>query len=397
MSPKRSNKGWRSQTNLVRGGTLRSEFAETNEAIFSTSGYVYDSAQQAQRAFKNQEDRYIYSRFSNPTVAMFEERMRLLENTKACRATATGMAAVWASLASLLKAGDRLVTSRALFGSCHVVCKELLPRFGVECVMVDGTDLSEWERVLSKPTNAVFIETPSNPQMSLVDIRAVCSIAHKVGAKVIVDNVFATPILQKPIDLGADIVVYSATKHIDGQGRTMGGAILTNDLEYSNGSLLQYLRHTGPALSPFNAWVLLKGLETLKFRIAQHCKNAREVAKFLTTKSELSRVIYPGLKSHPQYELCKTQMSGAGSIVCFEVEGGIKQAFKIMNAFKLINISNNLGDAKSLATHPASTTHQRLSQKERRAVGISNRLVRISIGLEDVEDIKEDLEQAFAK
>ena len=396
MSPKRSNEEWRPQTNLVRGGTIRSEFAETNEAIFSTSGYIYDSAQQAQRAFKNQEDRYIYSRFSNPTVGMFEERMRLLEKTSSCRATATGMAAVWASLASLLKSGDRLVASKALFGSCHVVCSEFLPKFGVECVMVDGTDLNEWERVLSKPTQVVFMETPSNPQMDLIDIKAVCLLAHKVGAKVVVDNVFATPILQKPIELGADIVVYSATKHIDGQGRTMGGVILTNDIEYSDGSLLQFLRHTGPALSPFNAWILLKGLETLELRMAQHCKNAREIAKFLTTQSGLSEVIYPGLKSHPQYKLCKKQMSDAGSMVSFKVEGGIKQAFKIMNAFKLINISNNLGDAKTLVTHPASTTHQRLSQKERNEVGITDRLVRLSVGLEDVEDIKEDLEQAFS-
>ena len=396
MSPKNSTPEWRAKTNLVRGGTNRSDFSETNEAIFATSGYVYDSAEQAQRAFKNQEDRYIYSRFSNPTVGMFEERMRLLEKTNSCRATATGMAAVWASLASLLQAGNRLVASKALFGSCHVVCSEFLPKFGVECVMVDGTDLNEWEDALSKPTHAVFMETPSNPQMDLIDIEAVCSLAHKVGAKVVVDNVFATPILQKPIELGADIVVYSATKHIDGQGRTMGGVILTNDAEYSDGNLLQFLRHTGPALSPFNAWILLKGLETLELRMAQHCKNARDVANFLTAQSGLSKVIYPGLKSHPQYKLCKKQMSDAGSVVCFEVEGGIERAFKIMNTFKLIDISNNLGDAKSLATHPASTTHQRLSQKERNAVGINDRLVRISVGLEDVEDIKEDLEQALS-
>lgn len=395
MVRKTSNPSWRTGTNLVRGGTNRSEFAETNEAIFITSGYVYESAEQAQRAFKNQEDRYIYSRFSNPTVGMFEERMRLLEGTKSCRATATGMAAVWASLAAQLKAGDRLVASKALFGSCHVVCSEFLPKFGVESVMVDGTNLNEWEDALNKPTDVVFMETPSNPQMDLIDIEAVCSLAHKVGAKVVVDNVFATPILQKPIEFGADVVVYSATKHIDGQGRAMGGAILTNDVEFADGDLLQFLRHTGPSLSPFNAWTLLKGLETLELRMAQHCSNARKVAELLSNHTELSKVIYPGLKTHPQHNLYKKQMSDAGSIVCFELEGGIKQAFKVMNGFKLIDISNNLGDAKSLVTHPASTTHQRLSQEDRDAVGVTDGLVRISVGLEDIEDIMEDLDQAL--
>ena len=395
MVRKISKPSWRTSTNLVRGGTNRSEFAETNEAIFITSGYVYESAEQAQRAFKNQEDRYIYSRFSNPTVGMFEERMRLLEGTKSCRATATGMAAVWASLAAQLKAGDRLVASKALFGSCHVVCSEFLPKFGVESVMVDGTNLNEWEDALNKPTDVVFMETPSNPQMDLINIEAVCSLAHKVGAKVVVDNVFATPILQKPIEFGADIVVYSATKHIDGQGRAMGGAILTNDVEFADGNLLQFLRHTGPSLSPFNAWTLLKGLETLELRMAQHCSNARKVAELLSNHTELSKVIYPGLKTHPQHDLYKKQMSDAGSIVCFELEGGIKQAFKVMNAFKLIDISNNLGDAKSLVTHPASTTHQRLSQEDRDAVGVTDGLVRISVGLEDIEDIMEDLDQAL--
>ena len=395
MVRKTSKPSWRTATNLVRGGTNRSEFAETNEAIFITSGYVYESAEQAQRAFKNQEDRYIYSRFSNPTVGMFEERMRLLEGTKSCRATATGMAAVWASLAAQLKAGDRLVASKALFGSCHVVCSEFLPKFGVESVMVDGTNLNEWEDALNKRTDVVFMETPSNPQMDLIDIEAVCSLAHKVGEKVVVDNVFATPILQKPIEFGADIVVYSATKHIDGQGRAMGGAILTNDVEFADGNLLQFLRHTGPSLSPFNAWTLLKGLETLELRMAQHCSNARKVAELLSNHTELSKVIYPGLKTHPQHNLYKKQMSDAGSIVCFELEGGIKQAFKVMNAFKLIDISNNLGDAKSLVTHPASTTHQRLSQEDRDAVGVTDGLVRISVGLEDIEDIMEDLDQAL--
>ena len=395
MSSEKFKDNWRTSTNMVRGGTRRSQFAETNEAIFVSSGYVYESAEQAQRAFKNQEDRYIYSRFSNPTVGMFEERLRLLEGTESCRATATGMAAVWASLAAQLKSGDRLVASKALFGSCHVVCSEFLPKFGVDSVMVDGTNLNQWEEALSKPTKVVFMETPSNPQLDLIDIKTVSELAHKAGAKVVVDNVFATPILQKPIELGADIVVYSATKHIDGQGRTMGGAILTNDLDFANGDLLQFLRHTGPSLSPFNAWTLLKGLETLELRIARHCANAHDVAQFLTTLIDPAKVIYPGLDTHPQFNLYKRQMSDAGSIICFKVEGGIDSAFRVMNALTLIDISNNLGDAKSLVTHPASTTHQRLTQEERDEVGITDGLIRISVGLEDVEDIKEDLAQAL--
>ncbi|MEK9679632.1 MAG: O-succinylhomoserine sulfhydrylase, partial [Rhodospirillaceae bacterium] len=389
------NPDWRPQTKLVRGGTNRSEFAETSEGAFITSGYVYETAEQAQRAFKGEEQRFIYSRFSNPTIGMFSERMRLLEGAERCLATATGMAAVWAALAAGLKAGDRLVASKALFGSCHVVCAEFLPKFGVETVMVDGTDLDEWEQALSKPTDAVFMETPSNPQMDLIDIAPVCEMAHKVGARVVVDNVFATPILQRPLDLGADVVVYSATKHIDGQGRAMGGAILTNDVDFADGDLLQFLRHTGPSLSPFNAWTLLKGLETLDIRMERHCASAREVARFLSDLPGLKKVIYPGLESHPQHELCKRQMKDAGSIVCFEVDGGIEETFKVMNAFQLIDISNNLGDAKSLTTHPATTTHQRLSPEDRAAVGITDGLVRISVGLEDVEDIKADLAQAL--
>ncbi len=395
MSVNKHNPDWRPQTKLVRGGTNRSEFAETSEGAFITSGYVYETAEQAQRAFKGEEQRFIYSRFSNPTIGMFSERLRLLEGAERCLATATGMAAVWAALAAGLKAGDRLVASKALFGSCHVVCAEFLPKFGVETVMVDGTDLDEWEQALSKLTDAVFMETPSNPQMDLIDIAPVCEMAHKVGARVVVDNVFATPILQRPLDLGADVVVYSATKHIDGQGRAMGGAILTNDVDFADGDLLQFLRHTGPSLSPFNAWTLLKGLETLDIRMERHCASAREVARFLSDLPGLKKVIYPGLESHPQHELCKRQMKDAGSIVCFEVVGGIEETFKVMNAFQLIDISNNLGDAKSLTTHPATTTHQRLSPEDRAAVGITDGLVRISVGLEDVEDIKADLAQAL--
>jgi O-succinylhomoserine sulfhydrylase len=390
-----ANKKWRPATNLVRGGTNRSNFAETNEGIFMTSGYIYDTAEQAQRAFQGEEDRFIYSRFSNPTVGMFEERMALLEGAASSRATATGMAAVNAAVASSVRAGDRLVASKALFGSCDYICRELMPRYGVESIMVDGTNLDEWQAALSEPTAVVFMETPSNPQMDIIDIKAVCDLAHKAGARVVVDNVFATPILQKPLELGADVVVYSATKHIDGQGRAMGGCILTDDLEWSDGDLLQFVRHTGPSLSPFNAWVHLKGLETLELRVQKHCESAQKVAEFLETQPAVAKVLFPGLKSHPQYELAQSQMSGPGTVVCLEVDGDMARTFKFMNAMELIDISNNLGDAKSLMTHPATTTHQRLTPEGRLEVGITDNLVRLSVGLEDVDDIIEDLEQAL--
>ena len=386
---------WRSATNLVRGGTNRSNFAETNEAIFMTSGYVYETAEQAQRAFKGEEDRFIYSRFSNPTVGMFEDRMALLEGAQSCRATATGMAAVTAAIASSVRAGNRLVASRALFGSCDYICRELMPRYGVESILVDGTNLTEWEAALSEPTAVVFMETPSNPQMDIIDINAVCKMAHKVGARVIVDNVFATPILQRPLELGADVVVYSTTKHIDGQGRAMGGCILTNDVEWSNGDLLQFMRHTGPSLSPFNAWIHLKGLETLEIRVERHVRSAQKVAEFLEDQLVVKSVLFPGLESHPQYALAQEQMSGPGTVVCFEIDGNIARTFKILNSMKMIDISNNLGDAKSLITHPATTTHQRLTPEGRLEVGITDSLVRLSVGLEDVDDIIEDLDQAL--
>jgi len=388
-------KKWRPATNLVRGGTNRSNFAETNEGIFMTSGYVYDTAEQAQRAFQGEEERFIYSRFSNPTVGMFEERMALLEGAASSRATATGMAAVNAAIASSVRAGDRLVASKALFGSCDYICRELMPRYGVQSTLVDGRNLDEWEAALREPTAVVFMETPSNPQMDIIDIKAVCELAHKVGARVIVDNVFATPILQKPLELGADVVVYSATKHIDGQGRAMGGVILTNDLEWSNGDLLQFMRHTGPSLSPFNAWVHLKGLETLDIRMERHCRSAQKVAEFLESQSVVKSVLFPGLKSHPQYDLAQEQMSGPGTVVCFEIDGDMARTFRFMNAMNLIDISNNLGDAKSLMTHPATTTHQRLTPEGRLEVGITDYLVRLSVGLEDVDDIIEDLDHAL--
>ena len=388
---------WRPATQLVRGGTNRSNFAETNEGIFMTSGYVYDTAEQAQRAFQGEKDRFIYSRFSNPTVGMFEERMSLLEGAASCRATATGMAAVFGALASTVNAGDRLVASKALFGSCDYICRDLLPTFGIETTMVEGTDLDQWADALSQPTAAVFMETPSNPQMDVIDLPAVADLAHQAGARVIVDNVFATPILQKPLQMGADVVVYSATKHIDGQGRAMGGAILTNDVEWSDGDLKQFLRHTGPSLSPFNAWVHLKGLETLELRVRQHCKSAHDVANFMEGRKGIKRVIYPGLESHPQYELAKKQMEDAGTVVCFEIDGDMADTFKFLNGLQLVDISNNLGDAKSLVTHPATTTHQRLEPEARLDVGITDSLVRLSVGLEDVEDIKEDLARALGE
>ena len=392
---KTKNKSWRPATNLVRGGTNRSNFAETSEGIFLTSGFIYETAEQARRAFKGEEDRFIYSRFSNPTVGMFEERMALLENAKACRATGTGMAAVNAALTASVKAGDRLVASKALFGSCDYICRELLPRFGVETTMVNGTDLDEWEAALNKPTAAVFMETPSNPQMDIIDLESVSRLAHKVGARVIVDNVLATPILQRPLEFGADVVVYSATKHIDGQGRAMGGCVLTNDLEWSEGDLKQFMRHTGPSLSPFNAWVHLKSLETLEIRVQHHCRSAQKVAEFLEGQNNIKKVLFPGLESHPQYGLAQKQMSGPGTVICFELEGDIDRTFRFMNAMNLIDISNNLGDSKSLLTHPATTTHQRLTPEGRMEVGITDSLVRLSVGLEAVEDIIEDLDQAL--
>ena len=384
----------RRQTKLVRGGLARSGFEETAEAIYLTSGYVYGTAEEAEAAFKGSIDRYIYSRYGNPTVTMFEQRLCELEGAAACRATASGMAAVFASLACQLKAGDRVVASRALFGSCHYVIAEILPRFGVEIALIDGRDNAAWEAALTPGTTCVFLESPSNPTLEIIDLAVVCDLAHRVGAKVIVDNVFATPVLQRPLEFGADIVVYSATKHIDGQGRCLGGAILGSEA-FINEQLVPFYRHTGPSLSPFNAWVMVKGLETLELRIAQHCANAKTLAQFLENQPGVTAVIYPGLDSHPQAALARAQMDDAGSIVSFEVEGGKEQAFRMLNALALIDISNNLGDTKSLVTHPATTTHQRLQPEERAQLNITDGLIRISVGLEDVADIRDDLDQAL--
>ena len=385
---------WRTATNLVQGGILRSQFSETCEAIYLTSGYVYGTAEEAEAAFNNTAPRFVYSRFGNPTVQMFETRMALLEGAEAARATATGMAAVFAALMCQLKTGDRVVSSDALFGSCTYILADILPRFGIETVFVDGRDLDQWKRALARPTAAVFLETPSNPGLRLIDLAAVCDLAHGAGAKVIVDNVFATPLLQRPLEFGADIVVYSATKHIDGQGRTLGGVVL-GPAAFCSDVLQPFLRHTGPALSPMNAWLLLKGLETLELRVARQCESARALADFLAGRDKLSDVLYPGSPSHPQAALAARQMTAGGSLTSFTVAGGKTGAFRFLNALRLIAISNNLGDAKSLITHPATTTHQRLGPEARARQGIGDGMVRLSVGLEDPADLQEDLAQAL--
>jgi O-succinylhomoserine sulfhydrylase len=386
---------WRLSTRLVHGGTRRSEFGETSEALYLTSGFSYRRAEDAADRFADRAPGYMYSRVANPTVRMFEERLALLEGAEEAAATATGMAAVHAALMSQLRAGDRVVAARLLFGSCHYILTEILPRFGVEVVLVDGADLDAWAAALAPPTRLVLFETPANPTLDLVDIAAVAELAHLAGAKVIVDNVFASPILQRPFELGADLVVYSATKHIDGQGRCLGGAILC-DRALRADVLQPYLKHTGPALSPFNAWVLLKGLETLELRIRQHDRNAFAVARHLEMHPRLEELRYPGLPSHPQHDLARRQMSGGGGLVALRTGGGQARAFAVLNRLQLIAISNNLGDAKSLITHPATTTHQRFSADERARLGITDDLLRLSVGLEDPEDLIADLDQALA-
>jgi len=384
----------RPDTLAVRGGLTRSGFDETSEGLFLTSGYVYATAQEAEAAFKDEIDRFVYSRYGNPTVRMFEERMRLLEGTEACFATATGMSAVFVALAALLAKGDRVVSARGLFGSCFVILDEILPRWGVESVFLDGSDLEQWRAALSKPAAAVFFESPSNPMQELVDIQAVCDLAHAAGATVVVDNVFGTPVFSKPLEQGADVIVYSATKHIDGQGRTLGGAILGTS-KFINGPVKNLMRHTGPSMSPFNAWVLLKGLETLSLRVERMAASALELARTLEVHPKISRVIYPWLESHPQHDLAKRQMYGGGTVVTFELAGGKDEAFAVMNALEIIDISNNLGDSKSLITHPATTTHRRLGSEGRLAVGITDGVLRVSVGLEDFRDLFEDFERAL--
>ena len=385
---------YRTATRLVHAGNERTPYGETSEAMFLTSGFVYDSAEQAEATFRGEASHYQYSRFGNPTVAAFERRLAELEGAEACRATATGMAAVHAAMLSHLKTGDRVVASRALFGSCFWIVSTLLPRYGIESVFVDGHDLDQWRDALSVPTAVVLLETPSNPMLDIVDMRAVADLAHAAGAMVVVDNVFATPLLQKPLEFGADVVVYSCTKHIDGQGRVLGGAVLGRTT-WIEEVLQPFIRNTGPTLSAFNAWVLLKGLETLALRVNAMSANAAQVADWLADAPFVGRIWYPGHADHPQHALAMRQMSAGGSLLSFEIEGGKPAAFRMMNAMRLIAVSNNLGDSRSLATHPATTTHMRIGAEERARLGITDGVVRLSIGLEDVDDLKDDLAQAL--
>ena len=381
-------------TILVRGGASRSPHDETCEALFMTSGFVYDSAAAAEQAFAQEGSRFVYSRYRNPTVAMFEERLRLIEGAEACRATASGMAAVFAALLCRLRAGQRVVSSRALFGSCHYIVSDLLPRWGIEPVLIDGRDLGAWEAALASDAALAFCESPSNPTMEIIDIAQVARLTHRAGGILVVDNVFATPLLQKPLALGADVVVYSATKHIDGQGRCLGGAILATE-KFIKDDLGSFYRHTGPSLSPFNAWLLLKGLETLELRVERQCRTAAAVARYLESHPKVARVLYPGLASHPQHELARRQMQQGGSLVCFDVAGGKEACFRFVDALRLVDISNNLGDSKSLVTHPATTTHSRLKPEDRAQRGIGEGLVRFSAGLEAEADLLSDIERAL--
>jgi O-succinylhomoserine sulfhydrylase len=382
-------------TQLVHGGILRSPFGELSEALFLTQSFAYPTMQAAEARFKGDDPGFIYSRFSNPTVAMFEQRMCLLEGAEAARATASGMAAVTASLLSQVKAGDHVVAARALFGSCLYVVEELLPRFGVETTLVDGADLAAWKKALRKETKALFLETPTNPGLEVYDLKALADLAHEAGARLVVDNVFATPLLQKPFEFGADIVVYSATKHIDGQGRCLGGVILASRALIDE-TLHNFLRQTGPAMSPFNAWVMLKGLETLPLRVAQQASSAAKIADFLAEQPGVRRVLYPFRDDHPQAALARRQMTGGGTLVSFDVAGGKEGAFALANALEVVKISNNLGDAKSLITHPATTTHQRLTPEARAALGINEGMLRLSVGIEDCDDLLYDLESGLA-
>jgi O-succinylhomoserine sulfhydrylase len=385
---------YRPETRLVHSGTLRSEFGETSEAMFLTQGYVYDSAEQCEARFKGEDPGYIYSRYSNPTISMFERRMIELEGAEAGRSTATGMAAVTTAMLAPLRAGDHVVASKALFGSCRYVVEDLLPRYGIESTLVDGLDLDQWKRAMRKNTKSCFLESPTNPTLDVLDIPAIAEIAHAAGARLIVDNVFATPLWQSPLKLGADVVVYSATKHIDGQGRCLGGMILSSEAFIAE-HLHNFMRQTGPSLSPFNAWVLLKGLETLSVRVRAQTDNAAKVADALAKHPKVTRLIYPGREDHPQAALVKKQMRGGSTLVGFEVRGGKAGAFRCLNALKLARISNNLGDAKSLVTHPATTTHQRLKPEARAELGISEGFVRFSAGLEHADDLIEDFYAAL--
>jgi O-succinylhomoserine sulfhydrylase len=390
-----NKKSYRPETQLVHAGTLRSQFGETSEAIFLTQGYVYESAASAERRFKNEEPGYQYSRYANPTVTMFEQRMAALEGAQAARATATGMAAVTTALMGQVRAGDHVVASKALFGSCLYVVQEHLPRYGVASTLVNGNDLSEWRKAVRPNTKAFFLESPTNPALEVIDIKAVAEIAHAAGATLVVDNVFSTPLYQRPLELGADCVVYSATKHIDGQGRCLGGVILASE-KFMQDHVQTLIRQTGPSISPFNAWVLLKGLETLAVRVRQQTDTAATLAVALAEHPKISRLIYPGRPDHPQADIVRRQMQGGSTLVAFEIRGGRTAAFRFQDALRLVRISNNLGDAKSLITHPATTTHQRLTAAARAELGITDGLVRLSCGLEHPDDLVEDVFGALA-
>jgi O-succinylhomoserine sulfhydrylase len=384
----------RPATQLVHAGTLRSGFGETSEALFLTQGFVYDTAEAAEARFKGEEPGFIYSRYANPTTDMFEKRMCALEGAEDARATASGMAAVAASILCQVKAGDHVLAAKALFGSCRYIIETLLPRYGVDFTLIDGSKTENWEKAIRPNTKALFLESPTNPTLEIVDIAAVAKIANSVGAKLIVDNVFATPLFQKPLELGAHIVVYSATKHIEGQGRCLGGVILS-DKKWIDENLHEYFRHTGPGLSPFNSWIMLKGLETLPVRVRQQTESAAKIADFLADHPAISKVIYPGRADHPQADVIAKQMTGGSTLVAFELKGGKKAAFDFENGLEVVRISNNLGDSKSLITHPATTTHKNLTDEARAELGISDGLLRLSVGLEDADDLIEDFDAAL--
>lgn len=389
-------RNWKPATQLVHAGTLRSGFGEMSEAMFLTQGYLYDTAEAAEARFKGEDPGFIYSRYANPTVDMFEKRMCALEGAEDARATASGMAAVAAAVLCGLKAGDHVVAARALFGSCRWIVETLAPRYGIEATLVDGRDVANWERAVRPNTKLFFLESPTNPTLEVVDIAAVAALANSIGARLVVDNVFATPLQQKPLQLGAHVVVYSATKHIDGQGRCLGGVVLS-DKAWIDENLHDYFRHTGPSMSPFNAWVLLKGLETLPLRVAQQTASAGRVADVLAAHRGIARVIYPGRADHPQADIVGKQMSGGSTLICLDLAGGKPAAFAFQNALEIVRISNNLGDAKSLITHPATTTHKNLSDEARAELGIGPGTLRLSLGLEDVDDLLTDIDRALEK
>ena len=391
----KTSKTWGPATQMVHGGTQRSQFGETSEALFLTQGFVYDSAEAAEARFKGDEPGFIYSRYANPTVDMFEKRMCALEGAEAARATTSGMAAVSAAMLCQLQAGDHVVAARALFGSCRWVIETLLPRYGIETTLIDGTDNAAWEEAVKPNTKLFFFESPTNPTLEVIDIAHVAALAKSKGVRTVIDNVFATPIYQKPLELGVDIAVYSTTKHIDGQGRCLGGIVLGTE-DWVNEHLHDYFRHTGPGMSPFNAWVMLKGLETLPLRIDRQSRSARTIADFLADHPAVSRTIYPGRSDHPQADIIARQMSGGSTLLAFDLAGGKDAAFAFENALSIIGISNNLGDAKSLITHPATTTHKNLSDQDREALSIGGGMVRLSVGLEDADDLIADLDQALA-